>query len=158
MRAHPDERIRPDLDTYVLCLEGLGAVPDEESLGMVHNMFKMDTMIQPNVRLLNALMIAHTSCDQPRRAFDYWGQIANLPEGPTYQSLEHVFRACQKIPYGYDRAKLIWEKIQKLDVDIPENVYDAYTLMLAGQMELEKTKDMLLFKQVEYAGKLTPRL
>lgn len=158
MRAHPDERFRPDLDTYVLCLEGLGAVPDEDSLGMVHNMFKMDTMIQPNVRLLNALMIAHTSCDQPRRAFDYWGQIANLPEGPTYKSLEHVFRACQKIPYGYDRAKLIWEKMQKLDVDIPENVYDAYTLMLAGQMELEKTKDMLLFKQVEYAGKLTPRL
>ncbi|KAF3760876.1 hypothetical protein M406DRAFT_296350 [Cryphonectria parasitica EP155] len=158
MRAHPDESIRPDLDAYVLCLEGLGAVPDAESLGMIHNMFKMDTMIQPNVRLFNAFIIAYTGCDEPRRAFDFWQQISNLPEGPTYTSLELAFRACQKMPFGYDRAKVIWEKMQRLEVEIPERVYDAYMLMLAGQGQLDQVQDMLLSKAVEYSSKLTPRL
>lgn len=150
MRAHPDEQIRPDLDAYVACLEGLGAYPDADSLSMIHNMFKMDSMIQPNTRLLNAFMIAYTSCDGPQRAFDFWLQISNSADGPTYQSLEIVFRVCQKLPYGYDRAKPIWEKMQKLEVDVPLHVYDAYILMAAGQGKLEETKTMLLSRQASY--------
>lgn len=150
MRAHPDEQIRPDLEAYVTCLEGLGAYPDVESLSMIHNMFKMDSMIQPNTRLFNAFMIAYTGCGGPQRAFDFWQQISNSADGPTYQSLELVFRVCQKLPYGHEKAQDIWGKVQKLEVDIPLHVYDAYTLMAAGQGKLEQAKSLLLARQASY--------
>lgn len=156
MRAHPDERFRPELDTYVACLEGLGAYPDEESLSMIHNMFKMDSMIQPNTRLLNAFMIAYTGCDGPRRAFDFWQQISHSVDGPTYRSLELVFRVCQKLPFGYDRAKVIWQKMQKLEVEVPAATYDAYTLMAAGQGRLDKVQSLLLSRLTEYGAEPHP--
>lgn len=156
MRAHPDERIRPDLETYVACLEGLGAYPDEDSLGTIHNMFKMDSMIQPNTRLFNAFMIAYTGCDGPQRAFDFWQQISQSADGPTYKSLELVFRVCQKLPYGYDRARGIWEKMEKLEVEVPAAVYDAYTLMAAGQGELDKVQSLLLSRLEEYSAEPHP--
>lgn len=151
MRAHSDDDIRPDLDTYVVCLENLGAFPDSESLTMVHNMFKMDALIHPSTRLYNAFIIAYTGCNQSRKAFEFWRQVANSKDGPTYKSLELVFRACQKLPYGYDKAKVIWDKMHSLEVDIPANVYDAYILMLAGQAQLDKAKAMLLARHADYA-------
>lgn len=150
MRAHPDNSVRPDSDTYVLCLENLGAYPDRDSLAMVHNMFKMDALIQPSTRLYNAFIIAHSGCGESARAFEFWRQIANSKAGPTYKSLELVFRACQKLPYGYDRATTIWDKMQSLEVDVPVNVYDAFTLMVAGQGRLDKTLDMLLARATEH--------
>lgn len=155
MRAHPDDTIRPDLDAYVACLEGLGAYPDSESLNMIHNMFKMDNMIQPDTRLYNAFMIAYTSSDEPRRAFDFWQQITNSQGGPTYRSLELIFRTCQILPYGYEKAKVIWERMERLEVDVPAHVYDAYILMVAGQGMLNKVKDMLLSRQSNYGEKPT---
>lgn len=151
MRAHPNDDIRPDLDTYVICLENFSAFPDSDSLTMVHNMFKMDALIQPSTRLYNAFIIAYTGCDQPRKALEFWQQVANSKDGPTYKSLELVFRACQKLPYGYDRAKTIWDKMHNLEVDVPAHVYDAYTLMVAGQAQLDKAKSMLLARHTEYA-------
>lgn len=155
MRAHPDDAIRPDLDAYVACLEGLGAYPDSDSLNMIHNMFKMDNMIQPDTRLYNAFMIAYTGCKDPQRAFDFWRQITNSQEGPTYRSLELIFRACQILPYGYDKAKIIWERMERLEVDVPAHVYDAYILMAAGQGKLDKVKDMLLSRQTGYDAEPT---
>lgn len=152
MRAHPDDDIRPDLEAYVACLEGLGTYPDSDSLSMIHNMFKMDSLIQPNTRLFNAFMIAYVGCEGPQRAFDFWQQISNSADGPSYQSLEIVFRVCQKLPYGYDKAQAIWDKVQKLDVEIPLNVYDAYALMAAGQGKLEKAKTLLLAREASYGA------
>lgn len=154
MRSHPDDDIRPDLEAYVACLEGLGAYPDAESLSMVHNMLKMDSMIQPNTRLYNAFMIAYTGCGGPQRAFDFWQQISNSADGPTHKSLELAFRACQKLPYGYEKAQAIWDKLRKLEVDVPLHVYDAYILMAAGQGKLGRVKNLLLTRQATYDADL----
>lgn len=151
MRSHADDKIRPDSETYIICLENLGSFPDLESLTMVHNMYKMDALIQPSTRLYNAFMIAYTGCNEPRKAYEFWRQVANSKDGPTYKSLELAFRACQKLPYGYDRAKVIWDKMHSLEVDIPAPVYDAFILMLAGQAQLDKAKAMLLARHTDYA-------
>ncbi|CAN8105847.1 unnamed protein product [Discula destructiva] len=150
MRAHPDDSLRPDIDTYVICLEDLGAYPDSDSLAMIHNMFKMDALIQPSTRLYNAFMIAYTGCNQSRKAFEFWRQVANSKDGPTYKSLELVFRVCQSLPGGYDRAKGIWDKMHNLEVDVPAFVYDAFTLMAAGQAALEKVKGLLVARLAEH--------
>lgn len=150
MRAHDNDDMRPDLATYVACLEGLGACPDAESVQMVHNMFKMDMKIQPTTKLYNAFMLAYTACDEPSRAFDFWREISMSVEGPSYTSLSIVFRVCQVMPYGDEKAKAIWDKMQRMEIEIPIGVYCSYIVMNAGQGHLEDVKALLIGMEASY--------
>jgi hypothetical protein len=150
MRAHDNDAMRPDIATYVACLEGLGACPDAESVQMIHNMFKMDTKIQPTTKLYSAFMLAYTACDEPSQAFDFWREISMSAEGPSYSSLSIVFRVCQVLPYGDEKAKIIWEKMHRMEIDIPIGVYCSYIVMHAGQGRLEDVKALLIGMEDNY--------
>ncbi|KAJ2989467.1 hypothetical protein NUW58_g3453 [Xylaria curta] len=143
MRSHDNLRYRPTLETYVRCLEGIGRCPDMESLKMIHNMAKMDTTIQLNTQLYNALMIGYIACDTSHRALDFWKEITTSPEGPSYATLEIVFRAYEAQPYGDVPGRELWAKITKMDIDVPENVYGAYLTMLAAHSHLPDVKILL---------------
>lgn len=149
MRAHPNDALRPDVDSYIVCLEGIGAYPDSESLSMLHNMFKMDTLIQPNTRLYNALMIAYAGCGHPHTAYGFWEQITSSAEGPSYTSIQIVFRVLEKMPRGFKKAQAIWDKMQKLELDVPLNVHDAFAMMAAGNGYLSVVQYFLLNRKVE---------
>ncbi|KAK1754672.1 hypothetical protein QBC47DRAFT_384596 [Echria macrotheca] len=133
MRGHTSPDVRPKAETYVRCLEGLGRLPDRESLKMVHNMLKMDTTVAMNTRLRNALMLAHAACDQIYTALEYWEQISGSTEGPTYNSLGILFYACERIDVRDDTAQVVWNKVKRMDLEIPPFVFDAYCGALAGQ-------------------------
>lgn len=150
MRAHANDAMRPDLATYVACLEGLGACPDADSVQMIHNMFKMDTKIQPTTKLYNAFMIAYSACDDPSQAFDFWREISMSVEGPSYQSLNIIFRVCQVLPYGDEKAKIIWDKIHRMEIEIPIYVYCSYMVMNAGQGHLDEVKALLNGMKANY--------
>ncbi|KAM7213050.1 complex I intermediate-associated protein 84, mitochondrial [Rhypophila decipiens] len=148
MRAHAAMDMRPTRETYVRCLEGIGRYPDLESLRVVHNMLKMDTTIQLDTQLYNALMVAYTSCDEVLLALDLWEQITNMPEGPSYNSLAIVFWACEKMYWFYfnaDRriARDIWEKVQRLDLDVPPAVFNSYVGAVAAEGALENIKRLI---------------
>lgn len=155
MRGHANEHVRPDLEAYVACFEGLGAHPDEESIQLVHNMLKTDVKIQPCTRLYNALMLAYTADEQPSQAYDFFLKISNSSEGPSYASLEIVFRICAIAPDGYERAKSIWDKLQRLEVEVPLDVFDAYILMMASQGRMEDVKSLLTSRQADYRAETT---
>ncbi|KAL7623186.1 hypothetical protein AAE478_006867 [Parahypoxylon ruwenzoriense] len=152
MRSHGNPTLRPTLETYVRFLEGIGRCPDEESLKNVHNMLKMDTAIQLNTQLYNALMIGYIACSSPYRALDFWMEITTSPEGPSYATLEIVFRAYEVTPYGDGLANELWEKIKRMDVEVPENVYSAYAATLAAHGNLTDAK-ILLEKMDNVVGK-----
>ncbi|KAH6655398.1 hypothetical protein BKA67DRAFT_657341 [Truncatella angustata] len=143
MRQHSNPVYRPTVDTYIRCFEGIGRAPDLESLRMVHNMLKMDTTIQPNTQLYNALMIGYTACDEPESALDFWKDIDNSVEGPSYQSLEIIFRAYEVAPYGDEPAKQLWEKLQRMEIELPANVVTAYAAALAYHGHVEEYKKIL---------------
>ncbi|KAI8953518.1 complex I intermediate-associated protein [Xylaria longipes] len=143
MRSHNNLRHRPNLETYVRCLEGIGRCPDVESLKTIHNMAKMDTTIQLNTKLYNALMIGYIACDTSHRALDFWKEVTTSPEGPSYATLEIVFRAYEAQSNGDIPGKELWEKMTKMDVDVPEHVYAAYLTMLAAHSHLPDVKLLL---------------
>ncbi|KAI1765122.1 complex I intermediate-associated protein [Hypoxylon sp. FL1150] len=143
MRSHGNLSLRPVLETYVRFLEGIGRCPDDESLKTVHNMLKMDTTIQPNTMLYNALMIGYTACDQPYRALDFWKEITMSPEGPSYATLETVFRTYEVTPDGDGLANELWEKIKRMEIEVPENVYVAYVAATAAHGHLTDAKTLL---------------
>ncbi|KAH8820846.1 hypothetical protein F5884DRAFT_662337 [Xylogone sp. PMI_703] len=143
MRQHVQRDKRPVLDTYIQCFEGIARCADRESLDIVHNMFKMDSSIEPSTRLYNSLMLAYTACDDADRALDFWDDITNSIEGPSYRSLEIVFRTCQLKPFGDKPAKAIWNKMRKMEIEITPKVFNAYAGALAGQGKLEEAINLV---------------
>lgn len=143
MRSHNNLQHRPTLATYVRCLEGIGRCPDSESLSMIHNMAKMDTTIQMNTQLYNALMIGYIACGSSYRALDFWKEVAASPDGPSYATLEIVFRAYEVQSDGDVLARDLWAKIKMMDIDVPEHVYAAYMVALAAHGHLADVKPLL---------------
>jgi hypothetical protein len=143
MRQHNDPEKRPVNETYVQCLEGIAECKDEDNLDMVHNMMKMDSSIEPSTKLYNALMIAYTACDDPERALDFWVDITNSREGPTYSSIEIVLQACEAQPYGDKPARDIWNKMKRMEIEITPEVYNAYIGALAGSSLIDEAKALI---------------
>ncbi|KAI6383120.1 hypothetical protein MCOR25_000306 [Pyricularia grisea] len=144
MRAHDNPEMKPDLDVYVGVLECLGRHPDLDSLKLVHNMFKMDTTIEPTTRLYNAMMMAYTGCGEPWKSLEFWREISTSPEGPTYETLILFFWTCQKIGPGVEKANEVWDKLMRMNVEIPREVFSAYCGALSSKGKLDAVKKLLL--------------
>ncbi|KAG4441670.1 hypothetical protein IFR05_002877 [Cadophora sp. M221] len=154
MRQHSIVNRRPSLETYVQCFEGIAKCEDRESLDMVHNMLKMDSSIEPNTKLYNSLMLAYTACDEADRALDFWDDITNTDEGPSYKSLEIVFWACGRKPFGDRKARDIWNKMRRMEIEVTGKVFAAYIGALSGQGKFEEARDMLEVMEKELSLKL----
>ncbi|KAK3403476.1 complex I intermediate-associated protein 84, mitochondrial [Sordaria brevicollis] len=140
MRAHDDGNMHPTADTYVRCLEGLARSPQPDmnpkdpasSLKMVHNMLKMDTRLEMSTRLYNGLMLAYAAAGDPVGALDFWEEhITRSAEGPSYNSLAIVFWCCELIPFGDRYARPIWQKMLRMDLEVPQFVFNAYCAAVA---------------------------
>lgn len=140
MRAHNMPDRRPVLNTYVQCFLGIAACADREALDMVHNMLKMDSNIEPTTALNNSLMLAYTACEDADRALGFWDDITNSREGPSYQSLEIVFWACSRKHFGDVRAREIWSKMRRMEIEVTGKVFSAYVGSLAGHGKLDEAK------------------
>ncbi|POR34671.1 Complex I intermediate-associated protein 84, mitochondrial [Tolypocladium paradoxum] len=151
MRQHRNKSYHPKMDTYIRCLEGFARYPDPEGLGMVHNMLKMDTTIQPTTKLYTAMMLAYTACDKPLAALDFWNEITQSRDGPTYASLEAVFWTLERKPGGYRKAREIWERIERMDLELPPAVYNAYIGAVAGSGN-EKEVRSLIMNMASFVG------
>ncbi|KAL8710832.1 MAG: hypothetical protein Q9220_004635 [cf. Caloplaca sp. 1 TL-2023] len=133
MRYHDDPNTRPTIDTYVLCFEGIGRAADKESLTLVYNMLKLDTVIEPDTRLNNALMLAYTGCGNPSQALMFWSEIIHSREGPTYNSICIALRACETAISGERHARDIWNRIRRFDIGVTREIFAAYVGALAGR-------------------------
>ncbi|KXJ90908.1 pentatricopeptide repeat domain-containing protein [Microdochium bolleyi] len=143
MRAHSNTDIRPTVETYTTFFEALGTAPDEGSLKMVHNMWKMDTSTQPNTRLYNSLMVAYIACDTSYIALDFWKDITVSAEGPSYESLHLAFMAYEITSGGDELAAELWSKITKMEIEVPAEIYGAYVAAIAAHGNLDKAKTLL---------------
>ena len=143
MRQHTIHSRRPVIETYIQCFLGIAECEDREALDMVHNMLKMDSSIEPNTKLYNSLMLAYTACEDADRALNFWDDITNSTEGPSYRSLEIVFWACGRKPFGDRLAREIWRKIKAMEIEVTRDVFVAYVGALAGQGKFEEARDLV---------------
>ena len=132
IRQREVKKLRPDAEAYIRCFEGLGTIRDLESLQLVHNMLKLDAEVEPDTRLLNALMLAYISCGEPRRAMNFWEDIVYSREGPTYSSIQIALHGCELEIFGDRRARGIWARLQRYGVVPTREIYAAYVGALAG--------------------------
>ncbi|GAB1735275.1 hypothetical protein NU219Hw_g2916t1 [Hortaea werneckii] len=132
MRTHSRADTIPTIDTYISAFLGTARLRDLESLEVVHNQLKLDFNINITTPLRNALIIAYTACSRPRKALGFWDDIVASREGPSYNSLHIALRACEKSPFGDLKAKEIWEKLRKMNVDLDSTMWASYVAALAG--------------------------
>lgn len=132
MRQQQIKSLRPMVSTYVSCLSGIAKAVDLESLETVHNMMKLDSEIEPNTQLYNALMLAYTCCGKPHTAQGFWEDIVHSREGPSYASIQIALRACERAPFGERVAKNIWGRLKRFEIEVTREIYAAYVGSLAG--------------------------
>jgi len=137
MRRNTRENTVATADTYVSCLLGIAQVRDEEGLEVVYNQLKLDFSIEPATRLRNALMIAHTACDDHRKSLSFWDEIAHSREGPNINSIHLAMRACERSPRGDEKAKEIWNRLLKTGVDLDQSLWASYIAGLAGNRNVD---------------------
>ena len=143
MRQKSLKEERPTVDTYVECLEGIAKARDSESLEMVHNMLKLDTEVEPNTRLYNALMLSFMACGSPVRSLQFWEDIIYSREGPTYNSIQIVLRACEVSPFGERSAREVWNKLHKFEIEITREMYASYVGAIARNTSMDEATRLL---------------
>ena len=149
MRQSPLDDKRPTSDTYAQCFEGLAKHADLGSLETVHNMLKLDCEVEPDTKLYNALMLAYSACDLPDRSLEFWDNIIYSREGPTYNSICLALRACELMPFGERRARDIWERLQRFEIEISKEIYAAYVAALARHGLIQACMEQLGKMEVE---------
>ncbi|KAK0274972.1 hypothetical protein LTR35_011394 [Friedmanniomyces endolithicus] len=137
MRAHSRADTMPTPDTYITAFLGTAKRQDLESLEVVHNQMKLDFNINLTTRLRNALVIAYTACGRARKALQFWDAIVASREGPSYNSIHVALRACERSPFGDLKAKEIWGKLRKMNVDLDSTMWASYIAALAGNGDCE---------------------
>lgn len=132
MRNHSRKDVNPTLESYVSFFLAAAKARDRDSVEVIHNQLKLDYRIDVNTRLYNALIIGYTGISQPRRAIVFWNEIAASAEGPNYNSLHVTFRACERAPFGDQKAQEIWARLRRMKVDLDQNLWASYVAALAG--------------------------
>jgi len=143
MRQSPFPHRRPTTGTYTQCLEGIAKSADNNSLEIVHNMLKLDSEVEPDTRLHNALMMAYSACGQSDRSLGFWDDIVYSREGPTYDSICIALRACQLTPFGERHARDIWGRLQRFEIEVTKEIYEAYVAVLARQGLVTESTELL---------------
>ena len=153
MRQLDLPNMRPTIDTYVLCFEGIGKAADQESLTLVYNMLKLDNTVEPDTKLYNSLMLAYMGCGNPRQSLLFWDDIMHSREGPTYNSIQIALRACETAPFGERQARDIWSRLRRFEIRVTREIYAAYVGALAGQSLFEECVGLVdnAEKEVGYA-------
>lgn len=133
MRQQQIKSLRPTVATYAQCLSGIARAGDEESLATVHNMMKLDSEIEPNTQLYNALMLGYSSCGKGDVALEFWKDIVHSREGPSYASIQIALRSCERAPFGERVARDIWSRLKRFEIEVTREIYAAYIGAFAGQ-------------------------
>ena len=131
MRQSPHREKRPTACTYTQCLEGIAKQADLNALETVHNMLKLDSEVEPDTRLYNALMLAYTACGEPERSLEFWDEIVFSREGPTYNSIRIALQACGAMPFGESQARDIWKRLKRFKIAVTKEIYASYVAALA---------------------------
>lgn len=143
MRQREFQHHRPTHDSYAECFLGIAKTADRKNLSNVHNMLKLDMLVSPSTRVLDALMLAYTSCGMPNEALEFFHQILHSKEGPSEHTLSAFFRACELYHNGADEAMRMLRKLQSMDVPIDAGIYTDYIAALAGHCQLELIAEAL---------------
>jgi hypothetical protein len=156
MRNHISEKYSANKEVYVAAFTGFARCADAESLELAHNQLKLDFNVNLDTRLRNALMLAYAETKQNQKALQFWREICESKEGPSYNSIAIAFRSCEGMHYGYGHARAIWKRLKEQDVEIDKKIWTAYMCAMARNHQRDEA--LALIENVEEDYGFTPDL
>jgi len=118
---------RPTGNMYIRCIKEIEARCWAEGLSRIHGFLKLDTDVDPNTDIYNALMYAYTMCQQPRMALDIYRLIIRSSEGPNRDTLNAAMLASGATTGGLEHhGKAIWNRFVKESKMTPDATNWAY--------------------------------
>lgn len=156
MRNHVSEKYSANKEVYVAAFTGFARCADAESLELAHNQLKLDFNVDLDTRLRNALMLAYAETKQNQKALQFWREICESKEGPSYNSIAIAFRSCEGMHFGYGHARAIWKRLKEQDVEIDQKIWMAYMCAMARNHQSEEA--LALVENVEEDYGFTPNL
>ena len=146
MRQAQIKSKRPSREAYALCFQGLAHAQDPESFHLVYNMLKLDSQVEPDTYLRNALMLAMVRVGLARRALAIWEDIVYSREGPTYNSITLILYAIEETAIKADPDQVVWTRLQNFGVEPTKENFVAYIGALCGQYRtddaIQKVEEM----------------
>ncbi len=131
MRNHVSDPYRADHGVYLAAFTGFARCADAESLELAHNQLRIDLNVDLDTKLRNSLMLAYAAVGDHSKAFQFWTEICESKEGPSYNSIAIVFRSCEGAHFGGERAKSIFRRLKDQDVEIDKHIWTAYMCAIA---------------------------
>ncbi|KAF2845393.1 complex I intermediate-associated protein-like protein 84 [Plenodomus tracheiphilus IPT5] len=156
MRNHVSSSLRADRDVYIEAFTGYARCADAESLELTHNQLRLDMTVDRDTKLRNALMLAYACTKQNPKALQFWREICESKEGPTYNSIVIAFRSCEGMHWGGEHARSIWKRLIEQDVDIDKTIWTAYMCAIARNHDHDEA--LALVESVEEEYGFTPDL
>lgn len=156
MRNHLSDLHRADRDVYVAAFTGYARCADAESLELTHNQLKLDLNVDTDTKLRNALMLAYAATGENNKALQFWREICESKEGPTYNSISIALRSCEGMHWGGEHAKSIWKRLKEQEVDIDKTIWTAYMSAIARNHLHDEA--LALIETVEEEYGFTPDL
>ncbi|KAF2996424.1 hypothetical protein E8E13_002981 [Curvularia kusanoi] len=153
MRNHTAESHQANRDVYIAAFTGFARCTDAESLELVNNQLKLEFRVEMNTKLRNALMYAHATCGNNRKALELWREICESKEGPSYNSIAIAFRSCEGIHWGDQHAKSIWARLKEQDVEIDKQIFTAYLSAIARNFLHDEALALVETVEEEYGYK-----
>lgn len=140
---------RPKPSTYAKCFRGLAITQDAKNLEVVHNMLKLDLMVDLTARIFNGLMLAYSACGMPEKAMEIFRQILQSEEGPSHKTIVIFFKVCQKHHDGTKEAMKMMKKVKLLEIEVDRELYTTFIEALAAQCEFNLAVDAIEKMQAE---------
>jgi hypothetical protein len=156
MRNHVSPTHTATRDVYVAAFTGFARCADAESLELAHNQLKLDLNVEMDTKLRNSLMLAYAATGENRKALQFWAEICDSKEGPSYNSLAIAFRSCEGMHFGSEHAKSIWKRLKAQDVEIDKTIWTAYMSAIARNHNHDEA--LALIESVEEEYGFTPDL
>lgn len=153
MRNHTAESHQANREVYIAAFTGFARCADAESLELVNNQLKLEFKVDMNTKLRNALMLAHASCGNNKKALEIWREICESKEGPSYNSIAIAFRSCEGMPWGDQHAKSIWARLKEQDIEIDKNIFTAYLSAIARNFLHDEALALVETVEEEYGYK-----
>jgi len=150
MRNHVIEAIAANRDVYASAFTGFARCADAESLELAHNQLKIDLNVNMDTKLRNSLMLAYAATGENKKALQFWREICESKEGPSYNSIAIAFRTCEGIHLGAEHAKSIWKRLKEQDVEIDKTIWVAYMCAIARNHHHDEAQALIETVEEEY--------
>ncbi|CCX31356.1 Similar to Complex I intermediate-associated protein 84, mitochondrial; acc. no. O42637 [Pyronema omphalodes CBS 100304] len=133
---------KPDNIAYTIAFHGVSMTHSPGTMDRIMKLFNMDARLEPDTRMLNAMMTAWSYCGVHKRAWEVYDRIERSVEGPTASTVAQAFDLAGRTRYvGLKRLRYLWDKYK--DMELNDQHHSSYVEALGRHGQWDEARDFV---------------